>query len=409
LRVRIDWNDPVIAHALACRVKYTRLIQRKASGPRAKGAAGSPCCYAVQLVLEGVPLRKPRHRVGTDIVGADLGPSTIAVVPREGEARLDVFCAALSPKAEHSKAMRRLQRRIDRQRRAANPQNYDEKGRVKKGSRNKPLRWKKSHGEVRTHRRLATKERKRAAHRKSLHGKLAHEIAALGNTIILEKISYKAWQKQFGKSVSERAPGAFLAHLRRTVASTGGSLLEVSTRTTKLSQFCHGCGACVKKPLAVRVHQCACGIGPVQRDLYSAFLAAHLDVSDPDHPLPPACGQYVIPWQGGEARLQAAHAVVLQRAKEGQILPGSMSVPRARARRLKSQNDPPLEPAFVFHHERLEAWSGAFEPPDFNRGELSERQTQREQDAVRGICVRGHCRYIYHDGWMLTTSVKRQM
>ncbi len=363
LRVRIDWRDPVIAHALACRVKYSRLIQRKASSKRAKGADASGFCYAVQLVVEGVPRRKPKHLVGHDVVGADLGPSTIAVVPREGEARLDVFCAALSPKAEHSKAIRRLQRKIDRQRRVANPLNYDEQGRIQKASKKKPLRWNKSRAEVCTQRRLATKERKRAAHRKSLHGKLAHEITAVGNTIILEKISYKAWQKQFGKSVSERAPGMFVEHLKRTVASTGGILIEVSTRTTKLSQFCHGCGACVKKPLALRVHACSCGIGPIQRDLYSAFLAAYLDVSDPDHPLPPACGQYVVPWQGGEARLQAAHAVVLQRAKEGQILPESMAVRRARVRRLESQSDSPLEPAIapplLWRHNRLEAWSGS--------------------------------------------------
>src|SRR5258708_5477131 len=33
LRVRIDWNDPVLAHALACPVEYIRLIQRQASSP----------------------------------------------------------------------------------------------------------------------------------------------------------------------------------------------------------------------------------------------------------------------------------------------------------------------------------------------------------------------------------------
>jgi hypothetical protein len=68
--------------------------------------------------------------------------------------------------------------------------------------------------------------------------------------------------------------------LRRTVASTGGTLLEVPTRTTKLSQFCHGCGTTRKKPLAQRWHQCACGVGPVQRDLYAAFLAAYLDPAE---------------------------------------------------------------------------------------------------------------------------------
>ena len=90
-------------------------------------------------------------------------------------------------------------------------------------------------------------ERKLAAHRKSLHGRLAHEIVELGNTVITEKVSYRAWQKQFGRSVGLRAPGMFIDLLKRTVASTGGTLVEVSTRTTKLSQFCHGCGAYVKK------------------------------------------------------------------------------------------------------------------------------------------------------------------
>jgi hypothetical protein len=361
LRVRIDWNDPVVAHAAGCRVKYVRLLQNRASSPRASGADGDGLCYAVQLVVEGVPLHKPKHQGGKGPVGTDLGPSTYAVLPQEGEARLDEFCADLSPKAEHSKAIRRLQRKLDRQRRAANPHNYDERGRVKKGSRKEPLRWKNSRGYERTRRRYATACRTRAAHRKSLHGKLAHEIAAMGDTIILEKNSYRAWQKQFGRSVSERAPGMFVAQLRRTVASTGGILVEVPTRTTRLSQFCHGCGVCVKKPLSQRFHACPCGIGPIQRDLYSAFLAAYLDVSDPDHPLSPSCGQYVIPWQGGEARLVAAHEQVLQRAKEGQILPRSLGVPRAGARRHESQNDSSLGPVAVpplwWRCNRLEARS----------------------------------------------------
>jgi hypothetical protein len=361
LRVRIDWNDPVVAHAACCRVKYVRLLQKKVSSPYASGADGDSLCYWVQLVVEGVPLHKPRHQGGKGRVGADLGPSTYAVLAQEGEARLDEFCADLAPKAEHGKAIRRLQRKLDRQRRAANPYNYDEQGRVKKGSKKKPRCWKNSRGYERTRRTYATACRKRAAHRKSLHGKLAHEIAAMGDTIILEKISYRAWQKQFGRSVSERAPGMFVAHLRRTVASTGGTLIEVPTRPTRLSQFCHGCGVFVKKPLSQRFHACSCGIGPIQRDLYSAFLAAYLDVADPDHPHPPSCGQYVIAWQGGEARLIAAHEQVLQRAKEGQALPRSLGVPRAGARRHESQNDPSLEPVMVpplrWRRNRLEAGS----------------------------------------------------
>jgi transposase len=126
--------------------------------------------------------------------------------------------------------------------------NYDEKGRIKKRGKQR-LRWKHSQRYLATRRRKASRERRLAAHRKSLHGRLVHEIVAVGNTVITEKRSYRAWQKQFGKSVGLRAPGMFIATLKRTVASTGGDLVEVSTHSTKLSQFCHGCGAVVRKPL----------------------------------------------------------------------------------------------------------------------------------------------------------------
>ena len=83
--------------------------------------------------------------------------------------------------------------------------------------------WHDSQGYQATRRRLAHQERTLAAQRKSLHGQLAHDIVAVGDTIITEQISYRAWQKQFGRSVGLRAPGMFLAILRRTVASTGGT------------------------------------------------------------------------------------------------------------------------------------------------------------------------------------------
>ena len=132
-------------------------------------------------------------------------------------------------------------------------------------------------------------------------------------------------------------------HLRRTVARTGGTLHEVPTRTTKLSQYCHGCGESVNKPLSQRWHHCACGIGPVQRDLYSAFLAAYLDPADPI----PSCARYQLYWEGAEARLQAAHERVIQRANAGQVLPQSMGIPRAGARLPKSPGEATPELLFL--------------------------------------------------------------
>ena len=206
-----------------------------------------------------------------------------------------------------------------------------------------------------TRRRLAHKERKLAAHRKSLHGCLVHQIVRRGNTVRTEKLSYRAWQKQYGKSVGRNAPGMFLEQLRRTVASTGGTLSEFPTRNTKLSQYCHGCGRYVKKPLSERWHHCTCGIGPVQRDLYSAWLAAHLE--NPNTTPSIAHDE----WEGADLRLRAAVEILQQRANEGQALPRSVGIPRAGARLPKSPA--PNRLGLVYRRGRLEALGEAQEPP----------------------------------------------
>jgi hypothetical protein len=351
----IDWKDPVVTYGLAHRMKYARLIRRPSSSPNAQGADRQGYRYFMQLALEGIPYHKPKHTVGTDTLGLDLGPSSIAIVPQQAEARLEVLGEQLMP---DEKAIRRLQRKMDRQRRAANPENYDEKGRPKKRG---PMRlhWKQSKGYQATRRKIATKERKLKAHRKSLHGRKVHEIVALGKTISTEKLSYQGWQKRYGKSVGLRAPGMLLDHLRRTVASTGGILREVPTRTTKLSQFCHGCGALVKKPLSQRWHRCACGIGPIQRDLYAAFLAAYLEAPD----ALPSCALYAVHWEGAEARLRAAQERLFERAKEGQVLPRSFGISGAGARLPQSPGEPTQEPVLLLWRGRLEAWKERSEPP----------------------------------------------
>ncbi len=223
---------------------------------------------------------------------------------------------------------------MDRQRRANNPENYDEQGRIKKGR----LHWKESKRYKATRRQHANTERRLAAHRKSLHGNLAHRIAQAGTTITIEKTSFKAWQKQYGRSIGLRAPGMFVAHLARRVAKTGGTLTEVPAYKTKLSQYCHQCRQYHKKPLSQRWHTCPCGLGPVQRDLYSAFLLAYLEPQQTQ----PSVNQHV--WEGAEPRLRAVMEGLQQRANEGHPLPQSMGVvarresgaARAGARRLES-------------------------------------------------------------------------
>jgi transposase len=336
----IDWLDPVVQHGMRHNIKYVRLVRRKAPSPQAQGADKDGTRYYVQLVLEGHAFVKPKHeKVGKDTIGLDIGPSTLAIVPRSGAADLITFCEELTPDTRNK---RRLQRKMDRQRRANNPDNYDEKGRVKKGR----LHWKESKRYKATRRQHAHTERKLAAYRKSLHGHLAHRIAQVGTTINIEKTSFKAWQKQYGRSIGLGAPGLFVAHLTRIVAKTGGTLHEVSAYQTRLSQYCHQCGQYHKKPRSQRWHTCPCGFGPVQRDLYSAFLLAYLE---PQQTLP-SITQHV--WAGAEPRLRAVMEDLQQRANEGEPFPRSMGLvarrisgaARAGARRLKSPAYPHQEP-----------------------------------------------------------------
>ena len=144
----------------------------------------------------------------------------------------------------------------------------------------------------------------------------------------------------------------------RTVASTGGTLVEVPTHTTKLSQFCHGCGQFVPKPLWQRWHQCPCGVGPIQRDLYSAFLAAYLDPVN----LLPSCARYQRYWEGAEPRLRAAYEFTIQRVS-ARPLPRSFGIPGERARLPQSPSGLLQEPPLLLRQQNVETEPERSEPP----------------------------------------------
>ncbi len=91
----INWRDPVVQHGLRHKIKYVRLVRRKASSPQAQGADKDGDRYYVQLVLEGHAFLKPKHEeVGKDTIGLDIGPQTLAIVPREGKADLVTWVGA---------------------------------------------------------------------------------------------------------------------------------------------------------------------------------------------------------------------------------------------------------------------------------------------------------------------------
>ena len=99
----------------------------------------------------------------------------------------------------------------------------------------------------------------------------------------------------------------------------------------------------------------------MQRDLYSAFLAAHLD----PRTLVPSIAQES--WESAETRLRAAVEATIQRANAGQVLPQSMGIPCAGARLLKSLVDVQQEPGLPRGNQ--EKLARLQEPPSLEAGE----------------------------------------
>lgn len=178
--------DPVLTHGLASPIKYVRLVRRRINGQLR---------YAAQLICEGTAYQKPEHLLGVGIVGLDLGPSTVAVVS-ETEGRLQRFCGELAPQIAET---RRLERHLDRQRRANNSENYLPNGQVKKGHKG-CKHWRESVRQQKTQAGLAHRQRKVAAHRKGLHGRLAHQVVRMGSTFplgegLLPRVAAPVWTK----------------------------------------------------------------------------------------------------------------------------------------------------------------------------------------------------------------------
>jgi putative transposase len=226
--------------------------------------------YRMQLVCDGHPTR--RHPVGDGRVSFDLGPSQIAVAVAHGDGTWSGWVEPLADAIRlDAVRLRRLQRRLDRAHRAGSPDCFCADG----THRSRRCGWQRSHAAVRTSIGVAELHRRLAEHRKTLHGALANRLYGYGTDIACEKLDYVSWQKNFPRSVRDRAPGLLVEMVRRKAESAGGNhLYEYSPNTTALSQTCL-CGKREIKPLWQRVHRCGCGINE-DRDLFSAYLGLHV-------------------------------------------------------------------------------------------------------------------------------------
>jgi putative transposase len=278
LRAMVDWSDDVTRYALAKSedgtpvhaITQVRLGYRLIRGKRR---------WFAQLVLAGSPYRKPRE-LASGSVGIDVGAKHIAVVAPDIE-----YHEIIEPNANVARSLcvqhaseRRRARAQDRSRRATNPEAFDDKGRYREGKK-VTVRSKRYHV-------LSAERREIARHttetKRQQTNALANRLIVLGQEVKMENLSYCTWQAGgMGRSLAVSTPGALSAALQRAAAKYHRDIVLIDARAAKLSQRCHACGAfskdAIRGAIASRMSTCSCGRPPVQRDLYSAFLASFCD------------------------------------------------------------------------------------------------------------------------------------
>ena len=278
--VVIDYDNYYENQALKSEIAYCRIV-RKFVRKKYK--------YYVQITFKGNPPIKVdnetgevKHCIGEGDVGIDIGTSTIAY-----SSATDVKILELADKVQSiENQKRRLLKKMDRSRRATNPNNYNEDGTIKKQC-NKKMVWNKSNHYVKYQNQLKELYRKQADVRKYQHECLANQIISLGDNIYVEKMNFSGLakkstktekndkgrfkrKKRFGKSIANRAPSMLLGIIDRKLSYYGKRLIKIDTWSAKASQFNHFDGTYNKKKLSQRWNDFN-GIR-VQRDLYSAFL-----------------------------------------------------------------------------------------------------------------------------------------
>lgn len=240
--------------------------------------------YYVQLSIEGEKPLKGRT-LGKGNVGIDLGPTTVAISGNN-----IVSIDKLAPKCDNiQKEITRLSRKIDRSRRANNPQNFNEDGTIKRGIR---LVWNDSKRYKALRRELAELQRRQAAIRKQQHIDRANELLKEGDTFIVENNSISGWaakaketkvsektgkiqkKKRFGKSIANHAPAMFVNILENKVKSLGGQVVKVDTKNAA-SQYDFTDNSFEKHELNERNVTLSNG-DTHQRDMLAAFNLQHL-------------------------------------------------------------------------------------------------------------------------------------
>lgn len=283
--VKVNYNNPYEYQAMQNDISYCRIV-RKFVRDKYK--------FYLQIVFKGItPLKidketgEIKHQLGSGDVGLDIGTQTLAIVSSS-----EVKILELADKVQNIENKKRLiQRKMDRSKRAMNPDNFNEDGTIKKQG-NKKVKWVKSNHYINLQNGLKELYRKQADIRKLQHENLANYIISLGDNIFVETMNFSGLQKRstktekndkgkfkkkkrFGKSLANKAPAMLLTIIDRKLKYHDRTLNKIDTYSVKASQYNHFDGEYKKKKLSERWNYF--GDIKIQRDMYSAFLIMNVD------------------------------------------------------------------------------------------------------------------------------------
>jgi putative transposase len=247
--------------------KLIRLLERdeRARIMRATVSRSGAAWYVSFTVERPPKQRRAQHPRAA--VGVDVGLSRLATLST-GELFNNV-----RPLQEALRRLRRLQRRLERQRRACNPGNYLPDGRVKPGVAD----WVKSRRMLRTEERLRRlHERVQNLRREQAHRLTTYLVREFG-VIGVERLAVKnlAGNRRVARHIADVGWGIVFAQLKYKTSWSDGSLLVWADRFYPSSKSCSCCGTVkAKLSLSERVFNCeACGL-VIDRDLNAALNLA---------------------------------------------------------------------------------------------------------------------------------------
>lgn len=261
----------------ADKIKYVQIISKTIRGKQV---------FYLQIVCQGLPVTKIQK--GKGVAGIDPGISTVAYVSEDTCELVDLVPENFARK---ERLIQNLSRKIERSRKVNNPEAYNEDGTRKKNVRFKPLSKRARRLAVRRQ----TAYRKLTEERRKIQGQLVNRIVSRSSTIKIEDLNVKGLQKRkretrinpktgrpfskkrYGKAIFKAAPGQFRTLLVQRSHSTGCKVDIISPKKTRPSQYNHITGEFEKKKLKIRIYNLTDEITDVQRDLYSAFLIAHIE------------------------------------------------------------------------------------------------------------------------------------